>query len=163
MVKKELMRIGVVGDIHGNLTGLEQALRSMGPIDQLLFTGDGYREIVKVKNRLEVPIAGVAGNCDFSSEYPTEQFFQLEQAQVMLAHGHRYGVKQGLTTIGLAGREKGVDLIVFGHTHFPLNTEWEGIRLFNPGTLCLERSYRGITYGIIEIGQNGLTFFHERL
>lgn len=31
------MRIGVVGDIHGNLSGLERALLAMGPVDQLLF------------------------------------------------------------------------------------------------------------------------------
>ena len=157
------MRIGVLGDIHGNLRGLERALRTMGPIDHLLFTGDGYREISKIKHNLSVPIIGVAGNCDFSTEYPSEQIFQLESHQVMLTHGHRYGVKQGLTTISLAGRERGVNLIVFGHTHLPLNTEWEGIKLFNPGTLCPERAYRGVTYGMIEIDRDKLKLFHERL
>lgn len=157
------MRIGVVGDIHGNLAGLEQAVRAMGPIDRLLFTGDGYREIARSKCCSSVPIKGVVGNCDFYSEYSAEEFFQLENYQVMLTHGHRYSVKHGLTAIGLAGREKGADLVVFGHTHLPLNTEWEGIRLFNPGTLCPERAYRGVTYGIIKIDQNGLTLLHERI
>lgn len=157
------MRIGVVGDIHGNLGGLERAVRAMGPIDRLLFTGDGYREIARSKCCSEVLVKGVVGNCDFYSEYPVEEFFQLESYQVMLTHGHRYGVKHGLTTIGLAGREKGADLVVFGHTHLPLNTEWEGIRLFNPGTLCPERAYQGVTYGIITIDQKGLTLFHERI
>ncbi len=157
------MRIGVVGDIHGNLSGLEQALRAIGSIDHLLFTGDGYREIARAKHHFAVPIKGVSGNCDFYSEYPAEQFFQLEGYKVLLTHGHRYGVKQGLTTIGLAGRERGVGLIIFGHTHLPLNIEWEGIKLFNPGTLCSERAYQGITYGIIEIGRGQLRFFHERL
>jgi putative phosphoesterase len=157
------MRIGVVGDIHGNLAGLEQAVRAMGPIDRLLFTGDGYREIARAKHKFDFPISGVIGNCDFYSEYPVEQFLILEQYHLMLTHGHRYGVKQGMTTIGLAGREKGVDLVVFGHTHIPLNTEWEGIRLFNPGTLCPERAYHGVTYGIIKIDQNGLTLLHERI
>ncbi|MGE5606265.1 MAG: metallophosphoesterase family protein [Bacteroidota bacterium] len=157
------MRIGVVGDIHGNLNVLERVLRVMGPVDQLLFTGDGYRELARVKLSFRFPIKGVAGNCDFITEYPVEQIFQLESHQVMLTHGHRYGVKQGLTTIGLAGRERGVGLIIFGHTHLPLNTEWEGIKLFNPGTLCPERAYRGVTYGVIEIDQDRIRFFHERL
>jgi putative phosphoesterase len=157
------MRIGVVGDIHGNLAGLEQAVRAMGPIDRLLFTGDGYQEIARAKHKFDFPIAGVSGNCDFYSEYPVEQFLILEQYHLMLTHGHRYGVKQGMTAIGLAGREKGVDLVVFGHTHVPLNTEWEGIRLFNPGTLCPERAYHGVTYGIVKIDQNGLTLLHERI
>lgn len=157
------MRIGVLGDIHGNLSGLERALRIMGPVDRLLFTGDGYREIIRAKLSFGFPIVGVAGNCDLSTEYPVEQNFQLEGHQVMLTHGHRYGVKQGLTTIGLAGLERGMSLIVFGHTHLPLNTEWEGIKLFNPGTLCPERAYRGVTYGIIEIDQDKMKLFHERL
>lgn len=157
------MRIGVVGDIHGNLSGLERALRAMEPLDRLLFTGDGYRELVRAKLSFTVPIIGVAGNCDFSTAYPTEQLFELEKYKVLLTHGHRYGVKQGLTTIGMAAREKQVDLVVFGHSHLPLNTEWEGIRLFNPGTLCQERSYRGVTYGIIEIDRDTMKLFHERL
>lgn len=157
------MRVGVVGDIHGNLSGLEQALRSMGTIERLLFTGDGYREIIRAKLSFKVPVIGVAGNCDISSEYPVEQFFQLGNHQVMLTHGHRYGVKHTLTTIGLAGRERGVSLIVFGHTHLPLHTEWEGINLFNPGTLCPERAFRGVTYGIIEFDREQIRFFHKRL
>lgn len=157
------MRIGVVGDIHGNLIGLERALRAMGPLDRLLFTGDGYQDLVRAKLNFTVPVIGVAGNCDFSTAYPTEQFFELEKYKVLLTHGHRYGVKQGLTTIAMAAREKQVDLVVFGHTHLPLNTEWEGIRIFNPGTLCPERSYRGVTYGIIEIDRDTMKLFHERL
>ena len=157
------MRIGVVGDIHGNLSGLERAIRAMGPLDRLLFTGDGYRELVRAKLSLTVPVIGVEGNCDFSTEYPAEQLFELEKYKVLLTHGHRYGVKLGLTTIGMAALEKQVDLVVFGHTHLPLNTEWEGIKLFNPGTLCPERAYRGVTYGIIEIDGATMKLFHERL
>lgn len=157
------MRVGVLGDIHGNLDGLKQALRAMGPVDRLLFTGDGYRDLSKVKDSFMYPIVGVSGNCDLYSEYPVDQFIELEQYRVMLTHGHRYGVKMGLTTIGLAGRERGVDLVVFGHTHLPLITEWEGLKLFNPGTLCRERSFRGVTYGLIEINRDGMRFFHERL
>ena len=42
------MRVGVVGDIHGSYYVLKQAVKGMGRIELLLFTGDGYREIRQV-------------------------------------------------------------------------------------------------------------------
>jgi len=46
-----------------------------------------------------------------------------------------------------------VDIIVFGHTHVPLNVIKGGIVLFNPGSYRGGYSARG-TVGVIEIGQD---------
>lgn len=150
------MRIGVVGDIHGNYSGLKKALTQMGAVDHLLFTGDGIREIKRLQEESGIFVRGVRGNCDFLSDYPDEDMFTLEGNRILLTHGHHYGVKNGLTRIGLAAREKEVKLVVFGHTHLPVITEWQGVLLFNPGTLCPERCYHGIGYGMIEITENGV-------
>lgn len=158
-----MSRIGVVGDIHGNYWGLKQALQQMGPIDRLLFTGDGYREISKFQNDPRLVIEGVAGNCDLYTEYPPEQVFYLGKWKILLTHGHLHGVKSGLTRLVMVGRELGVNLVVFGHTHRPLSAEWEGLRLFNPGSLSEERSYQGPTYGIIEISDSGILPMINRL
>lgn len=157
------MRIGVVGDIHGNYHGLKQAVRDMGHIDMLLFTGDGYREISRLKDEIEVPIEGVTGNCDFCSTYPPEQTLYLDNYKVLLTHGHLYGVKNDLTRLGMTGREQEVQLVVFGHTHEPLNSDWYEVKLFNPGSLSVERSYRGPSYGMIEISDSGINTVINRL
>ena len=36
------MRIGIVSDIHGNIEGLDKALKRMGAVDKLLCAGDAF-------------------------------------------------------------------------------------------------------------------------
>lgn len=151
-----MMRIGVVGDIHGNYTALQNAVRQMGKIDHLWFTGDGVREIRLLAEATGLFVRGVRGNCDFTTSYPDEELFNLENHTIWLTHGHLYGVKSSLTRLSLAGAEKGAQLIVYGHTHLPEMTEWHGIIIFNPGTLCRERAYHEASYGIIEISDTGV-------
>lgn len=157
------MRIGVVGDIHGNYYGLKQAVREMGRIEMLLFTGDGYREISRLQDGTDLQVTGVVGNCDFSSIYPSEQLLYLDQYKVLLTHGHLHGVKTDLTRLGMAGRAQGAQLVIFGHTHEPLSTDWYEVKLFNPGSLSLEHSYRGPSYGVVEISTKGINPIINRL
>jgi putative phosphoesterase len=150
------MRIGVVGDIHGNYNGLRRSVRLMNHPDLLLFTGDGFREISRLRDEIEIPVEGVAGNCDGYTDYPNEVILKLDKFKALLTHGHIYSVKNGLTRIGLAGRTKGVNLVIFGHTHEPLNDDWYEVRLFNPGSLSVERSFKGPSFGMLEIGEAGI-------
>ena len=150
------MRIGVVGDIHGNYEALRQATRLMKHPDLLLFTGDGFREISRLKEEIKIRVEGVAGNCDIYTEYTTELILKLGKFRVLLTHGHLYNVKNGLTRLGLAGRSKGVNLVVFGHTHIPLDDLWYEVKVFNPGALCPERAVSGLTNGMIEITDAGI-------
>ncbi len=150
------MRIGIVGDIHGGYFDLKAAVSAMGKVDHLLFTGDGYRDIQRLREEKPLLVQGVAGNCDFASEFPADQLIILDGFKIWLTHGHYYGVKSDLTRLAEAGREQGADLVIFGHTHQPLDTLVDDIRLFNPGTLCRERAYRGISYGMVETGPTGL-------
>ncbi len=157
------MRIGVVGDIHGAYDELKRAVAALGPVDQLLFTGDGYRDICRLRDESKLFVQGVAGNCDFGSEFPASQLLYLDGHKVLLTHGHYYGVKNGLRRLGEAGREQGAVLVVFGHTHQPLLDTWNGIQLFNPGTLSRERAYQGLTYGVLETTPTGVTAYLQRL
>jgi putative phosphoesterase len=155
-----MMRVGVVGDIHGNYSGLTKALQGMGKVEELIFTGDGYREIARLEAESGVKVIGVVGNCDFYSEFASERIFSLGVSRIFLTHGHHYGVKQGLTRVALAGQSHGIDLVIFGHTHLPLDDLWQNVRLFNPGSLSMERSMGGPSYGVIEFDENG---FRTRL
>jgi putative phosphoesterase len=160
---KVLLRIGVAGDIHGNDQGLLRALDEMNQPDMIFFTGDGFREISRLRWQTSIPIQGVVGNCDFSSDYPGEQLLHLEQYSILLTHGHLYGVKNGLTRICLAAQAKKVQLVVFGHTHQPTSDIWQGIRLFNPGSLSEERPPYCPSYGMIIITTSGIDLQLRRL
>jgi putative phosphoesterase len=151
-----MTRLGAVGDIHGNLAGLCVALNQMGRIDGLLFTGDGFRDLSQTEAVLNVAITGVAGNCDFKSVYPAQQVIMVAGYRILITHGHLYGVKQGLTRLAMAGHSVAADLVVFGHTHQPLDELWQNVRLFNPGSLMVGRSNSAPSYGLIELDQKGI-------
>lgn len=150
------MRIGVVGDIHGNYDGLKKTFEVAGPVDRWWFTGDGYREITRLEAECGITVTGVAGNCDFFTEYPEEQLLQLGDHRILLTHGHLHGVKQGLTRLALAGQSRNADMVVFGHTHMPLDELWKNVWLFNPGSLSVDRSVGGPGYGVIELNRDGM-------
>ena len=157
------MRVGIVGDIHGNYEGLKQAAERMAQPDLILFTGDGFRDICRLKEECPIPVEGVGGNCDIYTDYPTEVVLNLKGCKILLTHGHKYVVKNGLLNISMAGRSHGVNLVVFGHTHLPLSTDWHEIKLFNPGSISLDRSYRGPTFGMLTIHEKGFDLKIERL
>jgi putative phosphoesterase len=44
-----------------------------------------------------------------------------------------------------------VDVIVFGHSHQPMNVKRDRILMFNPGSPVAGRGGQGNTYGILEL------------
>jgi putative phosphoesterase len=43
------------------------------------------------------------------------------------------------------------DLVVFGHSHIPIDAEVDGMRLFNPGSPTWKRRQPQPTYGLLEV------------
>jgi uncharacterized protein len=80
----------------------------------------------------------------------------IEGKRIGIIHGR--GSPNGIENLVLKEFQD-VDVIVFGHSHVPLNTIREGVMLFNPG------SYRGTymhpgTIGIMEIDHDDIRFVH---
>jgi len=57
----------------------------------------------------------------------------------------------------MAGRERGADIVVFGHTHRPFLSDADRPILFNPGPALNGQ------YGIITIDENAMNFAHKRV
>ncbi len=130
------MRVGVLSDSHastGRLSTILMVMELGGPIDALIHLGDGYNDLDGLN--ITMPLYQVAGNCDFSWKRATMDIVSLSGARVLLTHGHRQHVKEGLDDLmDLALREK-VHAALFGHTHCPC-CRWEnGILLLNPGAV----------------------------
>lgn len=153
------MRIIVVSDTHRDLhTFLDVAARHEADADMFLHLGDGYSELMDLENLYPDKVwKGVLGNCDFS-RYPgsrEEDIALCGNAHIFYTHGHLYGVKYGLESLFQAGREKGADVILYGHTHIAHVEYREGIYLMNPGSLGQPR--RGNpSYGIVDITPQGI-------
>lgn len=145
-----MLRIGVVSDTHKDLSLAKIAIKDMGKVDLLLHAGDHYKDALILAQEFKVETKAVIGNCDYALSNPAEDIFELAGYKFLLTHGHQYGVKTKLDRLYYKGLELGVDIVVFGHTHVPLNVVEGNIQLLNPGSLSLPRGNSKPSYAIIE-------------
>ncbi|NLK51084.1 MAG: metallophosphoesterase [Syntrophomonadaceae bacterium] len=150
-----MIRIGVLGDTHGNYEMAELAFRDVGKIDLILHTGDYYQDAQRIGRILGIKVEGVTGNCDFWSRGPKEKVLELGGKRIYLTHGHQYGVKKGYLNLYYRGKEMNADLIIFGHTHVASKEDMDDLILFNPGSFTYPRT--GLpTYGLVLIDQGNI-------
>jgi len=145
------MRILVCSDSHGRRDRLVLALEQQPKAEFLVFLGDGAADAAFFAQEPGRQAYLVRGNCDGAShELPLWREFIVLGKKVLCTHGHCAGVKFGLEELQRAGRERGADLVLFGHTHEPLVLYEDGLTLFNPGSVHDGR------YGFADITQAGI-------
>lgn len=72
-----------------------------------------------------------------------------------MTHGHNYYVSLDLKVIEQEAVARGMDIVMFGHTHRPVIIVKDNITLINPGSISYPRQADGIpTYIILEINDN---------
>lgn len=144
------MKILVVTDSHGNFQNLINTFEKEKP-EIVICAGDHSTDVEDlsfVKEDAEYYI--VRGNCDFyDTKHEDILKIEVEGKNILLVHGHHYGVKSTYDYIRQEGKNQGVDLVVFGHTHIPYLEE-ENVKLFNPGAL------KDGLYGILDITKDKL-------
>ena len=99
-----MKRVIVVSDSHGMEDRLRQVLQqafSLGPVDVLVFLGDGLSEWERVSQeflygRPSLRLYAVKGNNDFGWDAPLTQVIAVGKAKLLLCHGHTFHVKNGL-------------------------------------------------------------------
>ncbi len=129
-----MKKIIILSDTHGNLNDLKKLTLLFKEADLILFAGDGVNDFIVFPLEIQEKIKMVSGNCDFSS-IDRELIFEVEKKRIMLCHGDRYKVKSGLMPLYLHAKERGCDIVVYGHTHEARIDEYEGILFINPGSL----------------------------
>lgn len=146
------MNILVVSDSHGNVDALEAACLRVQP-DLLLHLGDHYSDLEALQQRLPaLPCLGVRGNCDGPGPEET-RVLTRDGHVILMTHGHRQGVKLGLHRLWFTAREANAELVLFGHTHTPLQEQKGNITFLNPGSIG-----RGWppTFGLVTLAENYL-------
>ena len=145
------MKILVLSDSHGNYPNMVRAVERERP-QRVFFLGDCYRDGQALADAYpDVPMELVRGNCDWDKA-PDELIVEAGGVHFLLTHGHRYYVKGGTDHLARTAKEKGVDVVCFGHTHEGLNMPSRGVWLFNPGSAGGIHSRVG--YGVI-LAENG--------
>ncbi|WP_019120191.1 YfcE family phosphodiesterase [Brevibacillus massiliensis] len=140
------MSILVLSDTHGLVQEVKQVV-DRHPAELMLHCGDFC-----VDRRRE-PFARmelVRGNCDTDDSVPLDRQIKYRDLRIYQTHGHLYGVKSSLQRLHYRAEETGANVVLFGHSHFPLCTEERGILFLNPGSLQLPRGFATPTCAVIE-------------
>ncbi len=145
-----MKRILVMSDTHGHKLMMSAALAKCGEWDMVIHLGDYSQDAVALKTMTDKPVWAVRGNCDLTRDMPEELGLVAEGVSIALAHGHRHGVKHSLLRLGLYGLQEDAKLVLFGHTHVPTEEFYEGIVLYNPGSLGEPRGGRP-TFGVVTV------------
>lgn len=154
-----MTRIAVISDSHGGRLHLERFVEicKKEGFDQVFHLGDVVDDALWLRGQLDIPVALVAGNCDFYSREAREVFLTIDGRRFLLVHGDKYGVKYGCDRLSYYGEERMADCVCFGHTHQPFAGYVGKALLVNPGALkngsmCILEVDKGdITPRIIDI------------
>ncbi len=170
------MKIGLIGDTHGNLWGWERAWELvLKDADIIVHCGDVLYHGPKFKpaaaydpkalaeaiNSVDKPVLIARGNGDsevdqLELDMPSQQpylFAQIEGTRLWATHGHLMKPED----CGELCRKWGVQYLLTGHTHVPAVNRHEGYVHINPGTttypLDPDESKRRPTCGYILDGE----------
>lgn len=145
------MKIIAVSDTHGRFNAMEKVLKKHPDAAIVVHCGDSQSDIEDIKHQYpDHTYIAVKGNCDFCNAYKDVEEFDAQGVRFMVTHGHRFGVKWGLGELRRAAEERGVQAVIFGHTHITHNSYDNGMHFINPGACAGMRA----TYAVIEV-KNG--------
>ncbi|MGL5314525.1 MAG: metallophosphoesterase [Peptostreptococcaceae bacterium] len=144
------MKIGVVSDTHMMKRYMDKTIPYLKECDLIIHAGDNFSDSKYLHSMTNVGVMAVKGNCDFDN-VEEELLFDIEDKNIFLCHGDRYGVKYGLDEIEEKAKEVEADIVIFGHTHTPLCIEKDNILYINPGSVSLPRNVAYRSFVILDI------------
>lgn len=157
------MKILVFSDSHGRDEYMKKALEMHPDAEAAIFLGDGLSDFLSLSN-VNIAKLYVRGNCDWNPEYsftPTVDSVTLMNKKIVFLHGHTHGVKSSAEGIIALAKDMNASILLFGHTHTPIEHYENGVYYLNPGTIG------GVgntpTYGIITLRENGILLSHGTL
>ncbi len=152
-----MIRVVVLSDSHGDEQAIRRVLRKEA-VSVVIHLGDGATEAMRLAE--ENPSQTwhiVRGNCDYTTAPPAKLVASVGGVRLYLTHGYAEHVKSGLLRLALAAAEQEAAVALYGHTHLPATDFYEGVLLFNPG------SVRTGAYGILEIDGGRVREAHHTL
>jgi uncharacterized protein len=125
--------------------------------DLILHAGDVVGAALLEELNRFAPTLAVLGNNDTElvGAVPEDRVFPVEGYRIAMVHDS--GARKGREA-RLRRRFPTADLVVFGHSHIPLDAVGlDGQRLFNPGSATERRRQPEHTYGRLRISDGQLT------
>ena len=150
------MKIGVIADTHLNepTTALREAVRTyFRDADTILHAGDlhSLRVLEVFGDRKVYAVAGNRDDVETKAILPRTASITAGGFRIGLIHGWGSPFRLGERAAGVFA---GLDCLVFGHSHMPVNRLRGDVLLFNPGAFkraLLSLGRRSI--GVLTVGK----------
>lgn len=154
------MRVVAIADTHAprRWRGCPPAVAdALSGADLILHAGDLCTVAVLDELAQYAPVHAVVGNNDrpevLARGLPETLILDLDGLLVGMIHDA--GPAKGRPA-RLRRRFPEADLVVFGHSHIPLDQTGDGLRIFNPGSPTDRRRQPHGTVGVLEISRGRL-------
>ena len=157
------MRVLIVSDTHRKNENYCKALELVKP-QLVIHCGDAEGSEYALSEAADCPVQIVLGNNDFFSYLPKELELRLGSFRVWVTHGHNYYVSMGRERIKREAAVRGMDIVIYGHTHKPVVDKKDGVIAVNPGSLSYPRQEgRRPSYIVMEVEGKKADFAIEYL
>jgi uncharacterized protein len=158
------MRVVVLADTHGPRrwkacpAAVAEHLRDA---EVILHAGDVCVAGVLDELAEYAPVHVVLGNNDGPdvAAWGAPETLELELAGVRVGMIHDSGPKDGRPA-RMRRRFPHADLVVFGHSHIPMDVTAAGVRIFNPGSPTDRRAQPHGTIGVLDIEDGEILAAH---
>ncbi|XVQ89810.1 metallophosphoesterase family protein [Microbispora siamensis] len=120
--------------------------------DLILHAGDVCTADVLAELSAYAPVHAVLGNNDGPdvAAWGAPETLELDLGGLRVAMIHDSGQAAGRTA-RMRRRFPEADLVVFGHSHIPMDLTGDGVRVFNPGSPTDRRRQPHGTIGILDV------------
>jgi len=145
-----MLKIVIVSDSHNNFDVLNNIVKDNSDADYYYHLGDSEAD----DPRDIEPFVSVRGNNDYGDIFPTSREFKLGERSFYMEHGHHIFYGDYHSVLAKA-HEKGVNTILFGHTHRYLCIEVDGVLILNPGSCYYNRDYTAPSYAVMYLEDDG--------
>ena len=152
-----MTKIGVISDTHLPQRGMElpaEVMEAFKGVDMIIHAGDLVDLNVLEQLRKICPhVKAVWGNMDpekVRMKLPEKELIKSGKYTIGVIHG--FGAPHNLVEIlTSAFKQDNVDVIIFGHSHSPMNQRIGKILFFNPGSAADKIFSSQTSCGILEI------------
>ena len=149
------MKVAVLSDTHAPRYWKAcpaGVARRLAGADLILHAGDVCRAWVLEELATFAPVRAVVGNNDDPdvAAWGAPEALELDLDGLAVAMVHDAGPTAGRAR-RLRRRFPGAELVVFGHSHIPLDETGEGVRIFNPGSPTDKHRQPQGTMGLLRV------------
>lgn len=149
-----MVTLGLISDTHAPIRCRQlpdAVFEALSGVDLILHAGDVGELWVLDQLSALAPVVAVHGNdetAEAQAALPYVQTLSVAGHRIVLTHAHhpdRTAEMEGrkedawepkLTFRADFGRQHNAGIVIFGHTHIPMQLRWEGILLINPGAVA---------------------------